>query len=125
MSKFTSTTALCRGPLKPRQKKEQLPVESQAFTIPEFCLAHKLSRAGYYALKAKGQGPDETQFTPRGKITVSKESAQKWRAERLEESVAVKKVKPTAPPAAPTEPEETSTKAKPARAIRRTAEARA
>jgi hypothetical protein len=48
-----------------------------AYTIPEFCVAHRLSRAQYYVLRNKGLGPDETRLL--GKVIITEESAARWR----------------------------------------------
>lgn len=50
---------------------------SHAFTIQEFCDAHRFSRAHYYNLKRLGRGPDETAVGDRIIITI--ELAQRWR----------------------------------------------
>jgi hypothetical protein len=48
-----------------------------AYTIPEFCAAHRISRAQYYVLRNKGLGPDETRLL--GKVIITEESAARWR----------------------------------------------
>ena len=126
MAKFTSATAprhKAGEPRKLRQRKEPLPIERKAYTIPEFCLAHCLSRSRYYQLKVEGLAPDETQDTPHGKITITEEAATRWRAKREAASVAVK-VKPATspPPVPPTKPEKARAKVKPTGATRRAEE---
>ena len=44
--------------VKKRMRRSRGP-PSCAFTIQEFCDAHRLSRAQYYNLRKLGQGPDE------------------------------------------------------------------
>jgi hypothetical protein len=51
-----------------------------AFTIAEFCEAHRISRATYYNLKAAGQGPIEMAVGARR--IISDESAEDWRRQR-------------------------------------------
>jgi hypothetical protein len=62
-----------------------LPVEKAAYTVPEFCVAHRMSLSAYYALKAKGLGPDETDV---GRNVVTYENAAKWRRKRTKISEA-------------------------------------
>jgi len=53
---------------------------THAFTIPEFCDAHRLSKARYYELKKQGLTPVEMVVGRRR--TISFESAARWRRER-------------------------------------------
>ena len=55
-------------------------VKRTGFTIDEFCFANGFSRAHYYNLKAKQQGPDERRAL--GKIIITKEAAAEWRKRR-------------------------------------------
>jgi hypothetical protein len=57
-----------------------LDVVAAAFTIAEFCTAHRISRATYYNLKQRGQAPDEARVL--GRIIITKESAAAWRRKR-------------------------------------------
>jgi hypothetical protein len=50
------------------------------FTINEFCVAHKISAAFYYALKRAGLGPREMVLGRRR--IISGEAAADWRRER-------------------------------------------
>lgn len=63
-------------------KKSATPVQFQlgAYTIQGFCLAHGISLAMYYKLKAQGLGPDEMEMGR--KRTVSVESAARFREQR-------------------------------------------
>ncbi len=45
--------------------------------MPEFCEAHRISRALFYALKKEGQGPATMKV--RGRTIISTESAADWR----------------------------------------------
>jgi hypothetical protein len=56
------------------------PPTLDAFTIPEFCTAHRISRAHYYVLKARGLGPDEAELL--GRIIITREAAAAWRRKR-------------------------------------------
>jgi hypothetical protein len=51
-----------------------------AFTIGEFCQAHRISPSTYFQLKREGQGPVEMAIGRRR--LVSRESARKWRRAR-------------------------------------------
>ena len=54
--------------------------ERFAFTVAEFCAAHRISRAQYYQLRKLGEGPDE--MLAKGKVLISVEAAERWRRER-------------------------------------------
>jgi hypothetical protein len=51
-----------------------------AYTIDEFCAAHRLSRRKFYDLQEHGIGPRLMRIG--SKVLVSVESAAAWRAER-------------------------------------------
>jgi hypothetical protein len=51
-----------------------------AFTVPEFCEAHRISQAKYYEMKKEGWGPIEMEVGRRRLI--SYEAASVWRRER-------------------------------------------
>ena len=55
-------------------------VARAAYTIKEFCAAHRISEAMYYKLRAAGLGPREMRALK--KVTVSMEAAEEWRRER-------------------------------------------
>jgi predicted DNA-binding transcriptional regulator AlpA len=54
------------------------------FTVPEFCLAHRISRTALYKLWGEGNGPRRIQIgTGRSsKVLISAEAAADWRRER-------------------------------------------
>jgi hypothetical protein len=54
-----------------------LPIERAAYTISEFCIAHRISEAFYYKIRLLGLGPRETRKLD--KVTVSIEAAAEWR----------------------------------------------
>lgn len=56
-----------------------------AYTIPEFCKRHGLSRGAYYLLRQRGQGPIEMRLGRSVRISV--EAAEYWRR-RMEEPSA-------------------------------------
>jgi hypothetical protein len=56
-------------------------IERAAYTISEFCDAHRISRAHYYNLKKLGQGPDEARAGDRT-IIITIEAATRWRRQR-------------------------------------------
>jgi hypothetical protein len=55
-------------------------VPRAAYTIPEFCTAHRISQAMYFKLRAAGFGPREMRAGRR--VTVSLEAAVQWRRAR-------------------------------------------
>jgi hypothetical protein len=55
-------------------------VPRMAFTINEFCAAHRISPAMYFKLRAAGLGPREMRALR--KVTVSVEAAAEWRRAR-------------------------------------------
>jgi hypothetical protein len=68
--KFTSS---------PKSRHEPVPPRA-AFTIPEFCEAHRFSPARYYEIKKEGWGPDEMVVGRRRMISC--EAAERWRRAR-------------------------------------------
>jgi hypothetical protein len=54
--------------------------ERAAYSIAEFCDAHRISRAHYYTLKRLGEGPDEARAGDR--VIITMESAARWRRQR-------------------------------------------
>ena len=63
---------------KKRKKRPKLKIE--AFTVAEFCAAHRISRTTYYNLKNKNKGPAEAHIL--GRIIITRESAAAWRQAR-------------------------------------------
>jgi hypothetical protein len=53
------------------------PVEREAFTIKEFCRAHRISEPLYFKMKKLGKGPREMHAL--GRIMISVEAAAEWR----------------------------------------------
>jgi hypothetical protein len=51
-----------------------------AYTIKEFCAAHRLSEQMFYKLQKLGLGPDVMELGARR--TISIEAAERWRKER-------------------------------------------
>jgi hypothetical protein len=70
VTKPTYERPMPRGPPPPRA----------AFTVPEFCEAHRISQAKYYEMKKEGWGPVEMEIGRRRLI--SYEAASVWRRER-------------------------------------------
>jgi hypothetical protein len=62
---------------KGERKRRKLGPPSHAFTVQEFCDAHRISRSQYYELKKLGRGPAETRALD--KIIITQESAAAWR----------------------------------------------
>jgi hypothetical protein len=55
-------------------------VPRAAYSIPEFCTAHRICEAFYYKLRAAGLGPREMRAGR--KVTISIEAAEDWRRAR-------------------------------------------
>jgi hypothetical protein len=51
-----------------------------AYTISEFCEAHRISESFYYKIRALGLGPRESRTLD--KVTITNEAAAEWRASR-------------------------------------------
>ena len=62
-------------------RKVFLALERAAYTILEFCEAHRISRAQYYKLRKLGQGPDEARASDRT-VFITVEAAARWRRQR-------------------------------------------
>ena len=62
-----------------QQEQQQAAVPRAAYTIPEFCEAHRFSRATYYNLPPD-ERPDEARVLGRKLITM--EAAAAWRTKR-------------------------------------------
>jgi len=71
------------GGISKKQRRNRGP-PTHAFSIQEFCDAHRISRSKYYELKANGLTPDEMDLDGSTKISV--EAAARWRAEREAEA---------------------------------------
>jgi hypothetical protein len=63
-----------------------IPALSGAFTIAEFCKAHRISTAFYYVMKGEGWGPAEMHAGQR--VLISHEAAAEWRRAREAAAVA-------------------------------------
>jgi hypothetical protein len=62
-------------------------VPREAYTIPEFCEAHRISQSMYFKLRNAGLGPREMRALR--KVTISLEAATEWRRERESAAQAV------------------------------------
>jgi len=62
-------------PNNPLPEKPQIP--RVAYTIPEFCEAHRISESMYYKSREAGVGPREGRVLT--KVIISFESAADWR----------------------------------------------
>lgn len=60
------------------------PIEREAFTIREFCRAHRISEPLYFKMKKMGKGPREMHAL--GRVMISIEAAAEWRRAREEAS---------------------------------------
>jgi predicted DNA-binding transcriptional regulator AlpA len=52
--------------------------DAKAYTIPEFCKAHRISRSGLYQCWARGTGPRIKRIG--SKVIITAEAAAAWRA---------------------------------------------
>ena len=52
------------------------------FTVSEFCSAHRISRAGFYVLKARGEAPPV--FHAGKRTLIDAEAARLWRERQTE-----------------------------------------
>jgi len=52
----------------------------QSFTIAEFCASEKISRAHYFNLRDRGEGPREMRLGR--SVRISPEARAEWRRER-------------------------------------------
>src|SRR5262249_56733014 len=75
-----------------KSRKKRAKVKIEAFTVAEFCAAHRISRATYYNLKKKTQGPAEAHVL--GRIIITRESAAAWRQARTAATSAYLSGKP-------------------------------
>ena len=66
---------------KRKRKKRGRGSSSYAFTIQEFCDAHRISRAQYYKLRELDQAPDEARAGDRT-VIITAEAATRWRRQR-------------------------------------------
>jgi hypothetical protein len=64
-------------PVQPSPSIPQMIIEPAAYTIEEFCKAHKISLGLYYKIKKAGTGPREKEINNRRIIT--REAAVEWR----------------------------------------------
>jgi len=69
-SSVTAKPPLIRGP----------PIPTAAYSIREFCTAHRLSQSMYFKIRNQGLGPDEMSVGSRR--IISCEAAERWRRER-------------------------------------------
>ena len=66
------------------KKGSRLDADPAAFTIPEFCRAHKISRGFFYTLRRRGLGPDVAELL--GRRIITHEAATRWRKQRTSAS---------------------------------------
>jgi hypothetical protein len=62
------------------------PLQAAAYSIREFCAAHRLSQSMYFKMRSMGFGPREMHVGTR--ILITMEAAAAWRAEREAETAA-------------------------------------
>jgi predicted DNA-binding transcriptional regulator AlpA len=69
-----------------RQARPPPVTDRAAYTIAEFCDAHRISRSHYYVLKKQGHAPREVRVGTRVLVTV--EAATRWRKAREKATAA-------------------------------------
>jgi hypothetical protein len=90
------TSVRRRGRLQPsRAPSSSEDVAREAFSVAEFCTAHRISRASYYNQRKRGEGPDELHVGSRVLITL--EAAHRWRRRRTTRGLPQRR-KPTSHP---------------------------
>jgi len=65
-----------------KRKPRDRGAPTHAFSIQEFCDAHRISRSRYFELKKKKQGLTPVEMRVGHRCLISFESAARWRAER-------------------------------------------
>jgi hypothetical protein len=80
MARKAATGKKADGEKEKSVTQQPPPAFATAFTISEFCRAHRMSETHYYELKKNGQGPDEM-VAGRRRI-ISFEAAARWRKAR-------------------------------------------
>ena len=68
-------------------------IERAAFTIDEFCWAHGFSRASYYNMKVRGEGPEEARVGRH--VIITAEAAARWRRRRTSPARRAKELAPS------------------------------
>jgi len=63
-----------------RRRRKRRKLKLAAFTVPEFCEAHRISKTRYYEMKAAGFGPVEMAVGRARRISF--EAAAAWRKAR-------------------------------------------
>jgi hypothetical protein len=77
----TTSTGLSKwekGAARAASPSRDLPAPRAAYTINEFCEAHRISRSFFYKLKKSGKGPRVKNAN--GKPLITREDAAAWRA---------------------------------------------
>jgi hypothetical protein len=80
MARKAATGKKKDGEKEPSVTQQPPPAFATAFTIAEFCRAHRMSQTHYFELKKNGQGPDEMVAGRRRMISF--EAAARWRKAR-------------------------------------------
>jgi hypothetical protein len=80
MARKAATDKKKDGDKGPSVTQQPPPAFATAFTIAEFCRAHRMSQTSYFELKKNGLGPDEM-AAGRRRI-ISYEAAARWRKAR-------------------------------------------
>jgi len=65
-------------------QKEAIAADVDCLSIVDFCRRNGISKPFYYKLRAQGLGPKEMRLGAR--VLITRQSAEKWRAERMRAS---------------------------------------
>ena len=68
--------------LDDNEEESKIVIEPVAYSNLEFCYAHRVSRAHYYNMKARGLGPKETNAG--GRKIITETEARRWREANTE-----------------------------------------
>ena len=58
--------------------------DADCLSVAEFCRRNSISKPFYFKLRAQGLGPEEMRLGAR--VLITRQSAEKWRAERMRAS---------------------------------------
>jgi hypothetical protein len=76
--------------MRTHRKKRRSPqdptvaADADCLSVAEFCRRNGISKPFYFKLRAQGLGPEEIRLGAR--VLITRQSAEKWRAERMRAS---------------------------------------
>jgi len=69
---------------KKRRHDSTIAADADCLSVAEFCRRNGISKPFYFKLRAQGLGPEEIRLGAR--VLITRQSAEKWRAERMRAS---------------------------------------